>query len=106
MEKVWDELKKIEAQAEQIQNNAQERAKNMVLLAKQNSEKLIENSRIYGEEESQKLFANAIKEANLSREEHLKASQEAIEKLKANAEKRMDKAVLAVLNEVLEETKL
>ncbi len=105
MEKVWDELKKIEAQAEQIQNNAQERAKNMVLLAKQNSEKLIENSRIYSEEESQKLFVNAIKEANLSREEHLKATQEAIEKLKAKAEKRMDKAVSAVLNEVLEENK-
>lgn len=105
MEKVWDELKKIEAQAEQIQNNAHERAKNMVLSAKQNSEKLIENSRIYAEEESQKLFSNAVKEANLSREELLKANQEATEKLKAKAEKRMEKAVRAVLNEVLEETK-
>jgi vacuolar-type H+-ATPase subunit H len=104
MEKAWDELKKIEAQAEQIQTDAQERAKNIVLLAKQNSEKLIENSRIYAEEESQKLLANAIKEANLNRDEQLKANKEATGKLKAKAEKRMDKAVLAVVKVVLEET--
>jgi vacuolar-type H+-ATPase subunit H len=103
MEKVWDELKKIEAQAEQIQNDAQERAKNMVLLAKQNSEKLIENSRIYADEESQKLFANSIKEANLNRDEHLKANQEYAGKLKEKAEKRMDKAVLTIVKVVLEE---
>ena len=105
MEKVWDELKKIEAQAVQIQNDAQERAKNMVFLAKQDSQKLIENSRIYAEEESQKLFANAIKEANQDRNDRLKANQEAAEKLKEKAEKRMDKAVLAIVNVVLEETK-
>ena len=105
MEKVWDELKKIEAQAVQIQNDAQERAKNMVFLAKQDSEKLIENSRIYAEEESQKLFANAIKEANQDRNDRLKANQEAAGKLKEKAEKRMDKAVLAIVNVVLEETK-
>jgi vacuolar-type H+-ATPase subunit H len=105
MEKVWDELKKIEAQAEQIQNNAQERAKNIVFLAKQDSEKLIENSRIYAQEESQKLFANAIKEANLNRDEHLKANQEATGKLKAKAEKRMEEAVLVAVSVVLEETK-
>jgi len=105
MEKVWDELKKIETQAEQIQNDAQERAKNMIFLAKQDSEKLIENSRIYAHEESQKLFANAIQEANLNRDEHLKANQETAEKLKTKAEKRMEKAVLTVVSIVLEETK-
>jgi vacuolar-type H+-ATPase subunit H len=105
MEKVWDELKKIEAQAEQIQTDAQERAKNMIFLAKQDSEKLIENSRIYAQEESQKLFANALKEANLNRDEHLKANQEVAGKLKAKAEKRMEKAVLVVVSVVLEETK-
>jgi len=105
MEKVWNELKKIEAQAEQIQNDAIERAKNMVFLAKQDSEKLIENSRIYAEEESQKLFTNAIEEASLNRDEHLKANQEVAGKLKEKAEKRMDKAVLAIVNVVLEETK-
>jgi vacuolar-type H+-ATPase subunit H len=105
MEKVWDELKKIEAQAEQIQNDAQERAKNIALIAKQDSEKLIDNSKAYGENESQKIYAEAIKQANENREEHLKANQQAAGKLKAHAEKHIDKAVLAVVNAVLEETK-
>jgi hypothetical protein len=39
----------------------------------------------------------------LNRDEHLKANQEAAGKLKAKAEKRMEKAVLAVVNVVLEE---
>jgi vacuolar-type H+-ATPase subunit H len=103
MEKVWDELKKIEAQAEQIQNDAQDRAKKMALLAKQDALKLVENSIIYAEEESRRLYAKAIEEANQERDEHLKSNQEAAEKLKAKAEKRMDKAVSAVVNAVLED---
>jgi vacuolar-type H+-ATPase subunit H len=105
MEKVWDELKKIEAQAEQIQNDAQDRAKKMGLLAKQDAEKLAENSRTYAEAESQRLYAKAIEEANQERNEHLNSNQEAALKLKAKAEKSMDKAVLAVVNAVLEDTK-
>ena len=61
MERVWDELKKIEAQAEQIQNDAQDRAKKMLLHAKQDAEKLIENSKTYAEAESQKVYAKAIR---------------------------------------------
>jgi vacuolar-type H+-ATPase subunit H len=106
MEKVWDELKKIEAQAEQIQNDAQERAKKMVFLAKQDAEKLVENSKTYAEAESQKLYAEAIEEANQERDEHLKANEVAAGNLKLKAEKRMDKAVLFVVNSVLEDTKL
>ncbi len=104
MEKVWDELKKIEAQAEQIQNDAQDRAKKMASLAKQDAEKLVENSRTYAEAESQRLYAKAVEEANQERDERLKSNQEAAEKLTTKAEKRMDKAVLAVVNAVLEDT--
>jgi vacuolar-type H+-ATPase subunit H len=103
MEKVWDELKKIEAQAEQIQNDAQDRAKKMVLLAKQDAEKLVEKSKTYAESESQKLYANAIVEANQERDEHLKENEEAAGSLKLKAEKRMEKAVSTVVNAVLEE---
>jgi vacuolar-type H+-ATPase subunit H len=104
MEKVWDELKKIEAQAEQIQSDAQERAKKMAFQAKQDAEKLVENSKTYAEAESQRLYAKAIEEANMERAEHLKLNQEAAGKLKAKAEKHMDKAVLAVVHSVLEDT--
>ncbi len=103
MERVWDELKKIEAQAEQIQNDAQDRAKKMVLLAKQDAEKLVENSKTYAEAESQKLYAKALVEANQERDEHLKVNEEVVGSLKLKAEKRMEKAVSAVVNAVLEE---
>jgi vacuolar-type H+-ATPase subunit H len=105
MEKVWDELKKIDAEANQIQSDAQSKAKKITLLAKEDSEKLIANSRTYAEEEAQKLYSKAVEEANQNRNELLKASQETAVKLKVQAEKRMDKAVLAVVNSVLEETK-
>jgi len=103
MEKVWDELKKIEAQAEQIQNDAQDRAKKMVLLAKQDAEKLVENSKTYAEAESQKLYEKAIEEANQERNGHLKVNEEVVGNLKLKAEKRMKKAVSAVVNAVLED---
>ena len=96
MEKVWDELKKIEAQAEQIQNDAKDRAK-------QDAEKLVENSKTYSEAESQRLQTKAMDEANQERDKNLKASAEAAENLKLIAEKRMDKAVSAVVNAVLED---
>jgi vacuolar-type H+-ATPase subunit H len=106
MERVWDELKKIEAQAEQIQSDALDRAQKTVLLAKQDAEKLVENSKTYAEAESQKLYAKAIEEANQEREKNLKANEEAAGNLKSKAEKNTDKAVLVVVNAVLEDTKI
>ena len=106
MEKVWDELKKIEAQAEQIQDEAQDRAKKMVLLAKKDAEKLVENSKTYALAESQKLHSEAIEEANRDRNEQLKANEETVANLKSKAEKRMDKAVSVVVNAVIEDSAL
>jgi vacuolar-type H+-ATPase subunit H len=104
MEKVWDELKKIEAQAEQIQNDAEDRAKKMVLLAKQDAEKLIENSKTYAEAESKNLLEKAIEKAILERQEHLKTNEEVARNLKFKAEKNMEKAGSSVVNAVLEDT--
>jgi vacuolar-type H+-ATPase subunit H len=104
MQKVWEELKKIEAEAEQIQTDAQDKAKKITLQAQKDAEKLLSNSRVYAQEESQKLYTNAIAEANKSREERLAANEKIAENLKVEAEKRMDKAVTAVVNAVLEET--
>jgi F0F1-type ATP synthase membrane subunit b/b' len=105
MEKIWDELKKIEAQAEQIRSDAQIKAKKMTNLAEQEAETLIANSRTYAEEEGQRICSSAIHEANHSRDEQLTVNQAVAEKLRAKAEKRMEKAVLAVVNIVLEEAK-
>jgi len=105
MEKVWTELKKIEAQAEQIRSEAQDEAKKMTALSQQETEKLIANSKTYAEEETQQFYTRTIQEANHNREEQLKANQEARANLRAQAEKQLEQAVSTVVNSVLGETK-
>jgi vacuolar-type H+-ATPase subunit H len=103
MQKVWEELKSIEAQADQIQSDAKDKAKKIVSQAKKDAEILLANSRTYGAEESQKRYEAAIAEANKNREAQLAENTKAAAKLKSQAEKRMDKAVSAVVKAVLEE---
>jgi F0F1-type ATP synthase membrane subunit b/b' len=103
MEKIWEELKKIEAQAEQIRGETQDKAKKMTILAQQEAEELLTNSGTYADEEAQQLFKNAVQEANNSREELLKANQVTANKLRVQAEKYMDSAITKVMNEVIEE---
>lgn len=103
MEKVWDELKKIEAEAQQIQTDAKDRAKKVTQQAKQDAEKLIANSRTYAEEEAQKRYSLTITEANSVRDARLKANQEVADKLKIQAQKYMEKAVSTVVDSVLED---
>jgi vacuolar-type H+-ATPase subunit H len=105
MEKVWDELKKIDAKADQIQIDAQEKAKKIANLAKEDVEKLIDNGKIYAEEEGRKLYLKSVQDATQKREELLRAGEKKAAKLKAQAEKRMDQAVLLIVDAVLEENK-
>jgi len=101
MEKVWDELKKIEAQAEQIRSEAQDEAKKISALAEQEAEKLVANSKVYGEEEAQQLYDSAIREANRNCEEQLKANQEVSAVLRAQAERQLEQAVALIVKTVL-----
>ena len=103
MEKIWEELKKIEAQAEQIRGETQDKAKKMTLIAQQEAEELLANSGTYADEEAQQLFKNAVQEANNSREELLKANQVTANKLRVQAEKHVASAITKVMNEVIEE---
>ncbi len=105
MEKVWEELKKIEAQAEQILSEAQDKAKKMLSLAQQEADKLIANGKAYAEEEGQQLYTSTLEEANRNRDEQLKASQEARENLRAQAEKQLERAVSTIVKTMLGETK-
>jgi vacuolar-type H+-ATPase subunit E/Vma4 len=104
MEKVWGELRKIESQAEHIRNEAKDEAKKIKVLAQQEAEKLIVDSKAYAEEEGRKLYASAIQEANRNHDERLRANQESVEKLKVQAERRIDQASSTVANAVLGET--
>lgn len=104
MEKVWDELKKIEAEAEQIRSGAQNTAKSISNMAKQDGEKLIANSQTYADEEAQQLYISTVEDANRNRDEQLKTNDAAIEKLKVKAQKRMGTATSKVVNIIIEET--
>jgi vacuolar-type H+-ATPase subunit E/Vma4 len=104
MEKIWEELRKIESQAEQIRNEAKDEAKKITVLAQQEAEKLIANSKAYAEEETRKLNAGTIQQANRNHDEQLKANQESGKKLRVQAEKRMDQASSTIVNTVLGET--
>jgi vacuolar-type H+-ATPase subunit H len=103
MQKVWEELKSIEAQAEQIQADAKDRAKKITVQAQKDAETLLQNSKTYAAEEGQKRYQAAIDEANKKRQEQLAENEKAAAKLKTQAEKRMDQAVAAVVKAVLEE---
>ncbi len=103
MEKVWDELKKIEAQAGQIKLEAQTKSQEIVAVAQKDAEKLIANSDTYAKEEAQNLYNNAVNEANKNRESLLKVNQTEAEKLQAQAEKKLPKAVTVIVNGVLGE---
>jgi vacuolar-type H+-ATPase subunit H len=106
MEKVWEELKKIEAEAEKIRSGAQQEAQNIKALAQKNSEKLIANSQTYAEEEGQQLYARMVEEANRKRDEQLKANQAGTEKMKVQAGKHMELAVTAIVKAIVKEAKL
>jgi vacuolar-type H+-ATPase subunit H len=103
MEKVWEELKKIESQARQIQTDAQEKSKKMTQQAKADAEKLVANSKVYAEEEAQKLYDQAVTEANAAHDAKLKATEENAAILKVQAQKNIDKAVDVVVHSVLED---
>jgi len=103
MEKVWEELKNIESEAEQIRVGAQQKAQIICDLAQQDSEKLIANSQTYAEEEGKQLYALAVEQANRQRDDQLEKNRAAIKKLKAQAERNLNAAVAKVVNVILKE---
>jgi len=100
MEAVWNELKKIENEAELILSEASLRAEKILKVATKEGERIVANSEIYASEEAQKVWESTVDEANRKRESILKTNDEAIEELKKLAERRMGVAVKAVLDEV------
>ncbi|HLN88546.1 MAG TPA: hypothetical protein VK253_00610 [Candidatus Binatia bacterium] len=105
MERVWEELKKIEAQAQRIRGETQDKAKEITKVAQQESEKLLANSTTYAEEEGQQLYINTVQEANQRRDEQLKANEVATDELRVQAEKHMELAVAKIVNAVIEDLK-
>lgn len=105
MEKVWDELKKIEAQAETIHKEAENNVNKILALAHQDGEKLIADSRIYAEEEAKQVYDQIVQEANHNRDQQLSENRKAIDNLQVKAKKRIERASLAIKTAVLGEIK-
>ena len=103
MEKVWEELKKIEAQAEQIRSEAKTNAKEITRLAQNEAEKLLADSKTYAQQEGQQLYASTVEEVNRSRNQQLKENQQTTENLTKQAQLRMDKASSTIVAAVLGE---
>jgi len=103
MENVWGELKKIEAQALQITSDAQDKAKQIVAMSKQDAQKIVDDCKVSAEAEAKKLYTEAVDKANQGRDEQLKSNQIEIKKLKVVAEQGMDQAVDLIVKAVLEE---
>jgi vacuolar-type H+-ATPase subunit H len=103
MEKIWDELKKIEAQADLIRGESQDKAKKMTDLATKEAEELMANSTNYADEDAQHLYQITTREANQNRDELLKANLVAADKLRLHAEKHMKPAIEKIVNAVIEE---
>ncbi len=101
MEKVWEELKKIENQAEQIRREAQIRSKQITSLAQKQADKLVTNSSFYAEEESREIYRKTLETANKKREEELKKNQEEMKKIEGQGQKRLKQASEAIVKAVL-----
>jgi F0F1-type ATP synthase membrane subunit b/b' len=106
MEKVWDELKRIELQAEAIRSEALNKSTLIINLAKKDGEQLVTKARTYAEEDSQQFYDNSLQEAGTVYEEKLKASEEVGKKLLLQAEKHVEQCVEIIVKAVIGESNL
>jgi vacuolar-type H+-ATPase subunit H len=104
MEKVWEELKKIDAQAEKIRSEAQNKAKEIISLSQKESEEFLVNSKIYSQQEAQQLYEETVEEANRRGDQQLETNRKATEHLSEQAQKRMEKASSTIVSALIGET--
>ncbi len=103
MEKVWSELKKIEAKAEEIRSEATAKAKQIGNLSQQEAEELIATSKSYADEEAKALVAKAAKEAAIAGKERMRNAKKETKKLRLQASENMEKAVDLIVQAVVGE---
>ena len=104
MEKIWEELKKIERGADLIRFEALDKSKEMIKVVGEESEKLISDSKKQANEEAKELLEKSTEAANEERVNALKKNEEFVEDLRKLAEKRMDEAVKMIFDAMLGKT--
>lgn len=101
MEKVWEELKKVESEAERIRSESAKASSKMVEMAAREADIIINKSAEYAMEEGQELRDAAVAEANKERDLMLEANASFVKKLAATAKTRLEDAVEIVFEVVL-----
>jgi vacuolar-type H+-ATPase subunit H len=101
MERLWEELKKIEKEAEHIHSKTLEKSEELIAIAKKDAEKLLSDSKKHVEAEADELLKKYAKEATKKRNFALKKNEEIIKELRKTVEKRFNKAVNTIFDAVL-----
>jgi len=106
MERLLEELKKIEEETISIRSEAKEKSDKIVALAKNYAEKLILDSRKEAEDEASELLSHFLSEAKRKCEERLSENEENLRRLRIRAEKCMDRAVKIIIDNVVGKLKV
>ncbi|MCW3996606.1 MAG: hypothetical protein NWE98_10740 [Candidatus Bathyarchaeota archaeon] len=106
MEKVWEELKKIETQAQEIRVEAQEKSKQITTTVQDEAEKLVANAKSYAEQDAQQHYDWVVREAKRLQQEALIAIEKANKRLQQQAQRHLDEAAELIVQAVLGESKV
>jgi len=103
MERILEELKRIEDEAENIRLEASKKAEEIVRLAHQRSDKLIADAEKDAERVIDELMKNFRESMKKKHEEILRSCELEISKLRKTAKRRMDLAVERIFKIVVGE---
>jgi F0F1-type ATP synthase membrane subunit b/b' len=106
MERVSEELAKIERESANIRSAASRKSEEMIAVAEEEAKKLISDLRKDAEEEAEELINKFVKEANEDREEELKKSEENTKELIMTSKKHINEAEKVIFDSVLGEVKI
>jgi len=101
MERVWEELRKIEREAEHIHSETLKKSEELIAIAKKDAEKLLSVSKKHTEAEANKLLNKSLREAANERAAALEKNEKTIKELRTTVKKCLDKAVNTVFDAVL-----
>jgi F0F1-type ATP synthase membrane subunit b/b' len=106
MERISEELEKIEKEAKYIRSEALKKSEEIVAIAQKKAAKLVSDSRRDAEAETEELLNKYVKEANEEREDALKKSEESIKELTITSKKGINKAGKTIFDAVLGDLKV
>ncbi len=105
MESVWNELRKIESEAERIHLEAENKSKEILRTAKEEGEKLLQDAEAYSNEEASRILEKLSLQGKKERDRILQENEKGIERLRKMASANMDEAAGAIFEALLRPNK-